>query len=307
MGEEEFSKRLQIAANNVGWDADIRCYDPKNPSNISLNYDFVINLYGGVPYISGIKNYLVIFHPDTYLFNENGYFKDHLLNYDGYLITLQDIAQIKMQFKRLGRKFNYIPWYPSVYRTSFQPKSVRLKMAYLCANWGNRIENGNYNQLFQLLDATHYACCYGNNRNQKLYPNSYKGTIPFDGVSAIKIFADAGVNLVMHSDLHNSLGIPSGRIFEAAAASTVIISDLNSFVLDNFGDSVLYYDQNQDGYTMYNQINAHMNWIRANPAEATKLAKRAHEIFKTKFLLEDQLLNLLNMHEKISGSNLPEG
>lgn len=297
-GEEEFGKRLKIAASNLGWDAEINIYNPLQNTKVSQDYEFVINLYGGIPRIPGLKNYLVIFHPDTFLFDKNGYLSESLLDYDGYLITFSNVELIKQQFIKLGRPFHHMTWYPSVYQTPYR-EIIPTKIAFICAQWGNRKEDRRYKLLFKLLEDSNSCNFYGSQDNQKLYPNSYKGTIPFDGVSVINKFSLSGINLVMHSDLHIQHGMPSSRIFEAAASSSVIISDLNPFILDNFGDSVLYYNQAKDGYTMFKQIKRHMEWILANPEEALNKARRSHEILQEKFLLEHQLLKLLEMHNSI--------
>lgn len=297
-GEEEFARRLIIAASNLGWDAEINIYDPKHPKSVSSDYKFVINLYGRVPKIPGVRNYVVIFHPDIYLFDNNGYLKNDLIDFDGYLITFSNIEKIKEQFTCLGRPFHYMKWYPTVYQTPYRTVFPK-KLAYICSQWGNRKDDMRYQTLFKLLDKANYCNCYGSLDNERLYPNSYRGTIPYDGVSVINKYSLSGVNLVMHSDLHNHLGMPSSRIFEAAASSSVIISDLNPYVLENFGDSVLYYDQSKDGYTMFKQINRHMEWILSNPEEALNKARQSYQILQEKYLLEDQLLNLLEMDGNI--------
>ena len=297
-GEEEFARRLEIAASNLGWDAEINIYDPKQPKSVSKDYKFVINLYGLVPKIPGVRNYLVIFHPDIYLFADNGYLNNNLIDYDGYLITFSNIEKMKEQFTNLGRPFHYMRWYPTVYQTPYL-RVFPEKLAYICSQWGNRKDDRRYQLLFKLLDKSNYCNCYGSLDNERIYPNSYRGTIPYDGVSVINKYSLSGVNLVMHSDLHIQHRMPSSRIFEAAASSSVIISDLNPFVLEHFGDSVLYYDQTKNGRTMFNQINNHMKWILSNPDEALDKAHRSHQILQEKFLLENQLLNLLDMHNSI--------
>jgi hypothetical protein len=42
-----------------------------------------------------------------------------------------------------------------------------------------------------------------------------------------------------------------------------------------------------------------MSWIKEHPEEADIMAKNAHQIFKERFLLENQLLDLKHLFEKI--------
>ena len=101
---------------------------------------------------------------------------------------------------------------------------------------------------------------------------------------------------MLHSESHHKYKIPSGRIFEAVAASAVVITDRNPFVMEHFGDSLLYIDQTLSGDEMFNQIDAHVMWIQNHPEEALEMAKRAHQIFEEKFLLEQQLLQFDEFH-----------
>ena len=55
-------------------------------------------------------------------------------------------------------------------------------------------------------------------------------------------------------------------------------------------NSSLYVDHARDD--LFEQIDAHMRWIKENPEEAKLKALKAHEIFLKKFTLEKQLSKL---------------
>lgn len=101
-----------------------------------------------------------------------------------------------------------------------------------------------------------------------------------------------GISLVLHNGGHLQNKAPSGRIFEAAAAAAVIISDEHAFVKREFKNSVLYIDHRK--FDLFSQIEKHMQWIKANPEKARAMAEKAHQIFLQKFTLEDQLNHLYN-------------
>jgi spore maturation protein CgeB len=127
---------------------------------------------------------------------------------------------------------------------------------------------------------------------------SYQGIFPEEHKYAIGHVQNDGMILVLHSAEHILSSVPSGRIFEAAAASAVIISDRHPFVVREFGDSVLYIDQNASVEEMYKQIVQHVEWIHSHPKEAEKLARKSHHIFVDKFTLEKQFDKIIEAHEQ---------
>ncbi len=128
------------------------------------------------------------------------------------------------------------------------------------------------------------------------------GPIPFDGSSVIDVLQQYGIVLILHSDIHNAEGIPSSRIFEAAAASTVIISDKNPFVEKHFKDSVFYIDTSLSMEEICCQILEHLENIYTNPKKAQMMAKIAHQIFSNNFEMSNQLLALYSLNQKILGN-----
>jgi len=174
---------------------------------------------------------------------------------------------------------------------------------YICCAWGDRFEDEKFQKCLSLLDKEPYARFYGSSQFQFVYPQSFQGALPHDDDSLYEIAAETGASLVLHSAIHNACGLPSGRIFELAAASNVIICDQNAFVREHFGDSVLYIDTNKDGQSIHKQIQHHMDWISANKIKALEKAKKAYVINKEKFSLEDQLLRLGEFHDQLSNES----
>lgn len=297
-GENAFAHRIKSACKNIYWKADI-IYILDSEKLKKRKYDFVINLSPGTYVHPKCKNYLAIFHPIHHYFTEEGFLTEDYRSYDGYLLSYSPISAPNKDFAD-KKRFPYLRWYPTVQWQKYQ-KVVPSKIFHICCPWGNRFTDAKFQELLRLLDKEPYVRFYGNPLFQPLY-NSYKGEIPYDGTSLREISGKAGITLVLHSTEHNSYGVPSGRIFEAAAASTVIICDQNPFVQKNFGDSVLYIDTDRDASSMYNQIQSHMEWIKKNKGAALKMAKKAHKIYKDKFLLENQLLRLEKFHELLSSN-----
>ena len=126
-----------------------------------------------------------------------------------------------------------------------------------------------------------------------------KDLLPFDGKSIHGAMREAGIALVIHADPHLELSAPTARIFEAAQAGCVIISDKNPFIIKHFGDTVLYFDETKEGQELFQQIHAHVQWIFDHQKEAEAMARRAHAIFGEKFNLEGQVKDLALLHERI--------
>lgn len=294
-GEVEFAYRIQKACQHMNWHADI--VDIHDTSIYEKKYDFAICLVPK-PYTPfKFPCYLCLFHPKHHYFNENGYLAEPYTSYDGYLLSYP-LGSDKKDFTDYS-KHPYLFWLPTTQR--FPYKQVYPKhLFYMCCLWGERAFQYKYKELLKKLNWKKYTRLYGAQEFKKLYPNSYVTSIPFDGESLLRTINKNGVCLVLHSKDHLAYGIPSGRIFEAAASSSIIISDKNDFVIKNFGDSVLYVESNTTGKEIYRQIDRCMKWIQANPREALARAQKSYEIFATNFTLENQLYKLGMFHDEIT-------
>ena len=185
------------------------------------------------------------------------------------------------------------------YTDAIEPELPKdIKLFYCGVNWERYIKNAEsrHTGLFKLLDEQDNVNLYGPEHSWDGY-NNYKGSIPFDGTTILKEIHKCGVGLALSSDYHYRAGAATNRIYEISAAGCITISDTNSFIMENFGDSVLYIDYDKKDYKkMYEQINNHLSWIKNNPEAALEKAKKAQEIFKTKFSLEKQLTeNYINI------------
>lgn len=218
--------------------------------------------------------------------------------YDGYLLTINDRESIAQGLHLKGKDFNYVRFYPTV--NSFPYCEVSLdNLVTMIPVWSNRLTDEKFRNVYRLLSQTGKVKFYGVHRNEDIISQGYMGPIPFDGVSVINVLQKHGIVLVIHSDIHNLECIPTPRIFEAAAASAVIISDENTFVKENFGDSVFYIDTNKNFMDIFFQIQKHMQTIQSNPKKALEMAKTAHEIFIENFEMSDQLLEIDEMNQRI--------
>lgn len=188
---------------------------------------------------------------------------------------------------------------------------VSAKSAEFCATPKKRLFFGGHvwdkyrgvycAKLYRLLDQTDYFDVYGPREVWKKrigLRSSYRGLIADENDKILHVMQKIGVSLVLHSDEHIANNTTSPRIFEACAASNVLICDRLPFIVENFGDTVLYIDRNASPEEMFRQIDNHMRWIQSHQKEAIELARKSHKIFMEKFTLEKMLQNTIDFYKK---------
>ena len=180
----------------------------------------------------------------------------------------------------------------------------KFSVFFIGANWEYQQKKSRHGNLIELLDKTNLVDFYGV-RKQKGASSwdgvkNYKGELPFDGGKSILEKSNAcGATLVLHSEPHRNSGLASTRIFQACAAKTLAICDDNQFIIDNFGDSVLYFKYTGDSNEDVRNIKKQIEWIGENPTEAREKAEKAYAIFQEKFALESEIDHLLENHHAI--------
>jgi glycosyltransferase involved in cell wall biosynthesis len=299
LGEAQVTYRLGKMFNKLGWEWCI-----SNEHNISLaekiNPDLFISFYFSFRPLKHCENMLCIGNsPETYKSSE--LMVRQMVAYDNFLQVFSNVNELEALFKKQNRKLNKIrSLYLSVEKTEFCSRPKR-KLFYCGANWDPERGGRRYANLYRLLDKTGYFETYGPKYAwEKMSLSSYKGVITPSAVPSLnEVMQKAGVALVLHTSIHRKSKAIAARIFEAAAASCVIICDEHKFVKDNFGDSVLYIDITKSPEEIFKQIDAHMQWILKNPEKAIELARRSHKIFVDNFTLEKEVEKIKKFYDQI--------
>lgn len=183
------------------------------------------------------------------------------------------------------------------------PSLDNFTVFYISANWERQYKVQRHGSLLELMDLSGEFELFGLREQSGVYLwegiENYKGQLPFDGGKSIIHESNrCGVSLVLHSQAHRDSCLVSTRIFQAAAAKTVIVSDDNPWIVEKFGDSVLTFPYRfGDDQWNYSQISEHLEWIRKNPEEALLKAKQAHKIFVDNFSLDHEFYLLLDQHQ----------
>lgn len=229
--------------------------------------------------------------------------------YDGFIVYGDNeglFNNLSSEISRSGIPISntyLLDYYPSIFATKYY-KSNKNKLFYCGSNWDTKRGSGHYKKIFQLLELNNYFTVYGLKSSWEFMKNSYKGMIDFDPLKLIEKMQETGIALLLHSDYHLKSGVPSMRIFEAAAASNVIISDKHPFIMREFGECVFFIDPLQDPDKVVKDIDHIVNLVSSNSELANKRAKCAHDIFLKKFTLEYQLERVLKMHESVINNKL---
>ncbi len=314
LGEFAWAKRLENACKKLGWKcvisidpAELSEYDklvqdkPSTPQEVQSlikqhEPDCVISLKWDRIYSKDVPNYL----------SATGVFKritdptlappKDLLDFNGILHTT-GAESLKKYFYDNCKKFNSMEWYPSCTATEYSP--IQPKTIFYCGfQWDNKRNGPEYRKMFSLLDQGGHLDIYGPAHKWDCAPNAVRG-MTFNEEEFRLAMQKSGIALVLHTQGNLDQGAPAARIFEAAAACCVIISDKHPFIIREFGNCILYVDHTQPGEILFQEIDTHRKWILDNPKEAESMARRAHAIFSKKFTLEIQLEEFKAFHLKV--------
>ena len=214
----------------------------------------------------------------------------------GVLTSSKEVDLYRKAFEKLGKPFYGLRLLPLVPRFDNEPAEPK-RLMWVSSDWDNLRKSIKYTSFIKKLNENVPMRVYGHYiSNAYLNNSNYAGYIT-PGIENINAMRKNGIYLLSHFNYPFEGDVPSIRSFEAAAANVVIISDKHPFMLDNFGDSVLYYDQTASSEAIYKQIKSHLDWILKNPQEAKALAAKAHKIFLTRFTLEKDLIRIAKMYQ----------
>lgn len=286
--EREFIARLKLACRNLGW----TCIEAVTSEEvISAGADCVMVTHEYSPKLTGIPTIGLLWSPPDFYRNDPARIRT-ILSYDGYLAGSDSVREYlgDLLFST-GKNSPISDWgfLPTAPETEFRPPNLGSPaLFYSGVHWdGNR-----HGKLIKGLHARLPLAFYGDPAKWARFGAAYKGVIPFDGVSLLDRINRAGVALCLHRPEHLKHDVPSMRIFEAAAAGAVIITENSNFAKRNFGDAVLYVEQGASVAEQVAQISAHFEWVCSHPDAALALAARSHAICQEHFALEKLLAKL---------------
>ena len=302
--ELEFFKRLQRVAQSLG----LSCVEISSTGYCfetdkfltQDDVDFAISLFYESAKVYDIFSFFVLLAPMTY-YAQRGYgmCTQKILTHDDFLVAkgtaVEDHILRSITDDSLHREFDLQIFPSHGVADCLEPREKPCKLVYVGSNWDSGNTPGKRHGCLRLLDETGQLVVYGpekevdGRRDMWKAFQSYRGEIPYDGYSLLPRINEHGISLAFSSPNHLEDGIATNKLFEAAAAGAVIIYDNNPFGRKYFGDSLLYVDTDYPDEAIYAQILSHLDWIKANPEDATELARKSQRIFKEHFALDIHL------------------
>lgn len=301
--EDECIARLKASAQQLGLEcvevhANGERLDQPGVFVSRANVDFVIHLHYDTPKLYDAFSFVALWNPLQF-YHEWGYTRTsrNLTTHDDFLSCSSQSADDHVT-RMIRNDSNHLAPHFALYHSTpdaaHPPGLGDFKLFYAGINW-EAIGRGKsrHQDVLKQLDDTGLLRIYGPEIFQEVRVwegyKSYVREIPFDGVSMIGEIASAGIALVLSSQAHKDAGLMSNRLFESIAAGALIICDENPFAKKNFGDSLLYIDGRLSAEKMVAQIVNHQKWAVANPELALAMAAKAQEIFRKKFILNENL------------------
>ena len=293
--EAEWIRRFFTACSKLGFepvevitsDDIMRC----QPDCVLVTHEFS-------PKLTPFPTLGLIWSPPAF-FAEDPVRRRSILSLDGHLCGSRQIAQWIDDFTTGHGKSAVVhnglvlPSTPDAGPAGRLP--LQLAIMYAGLHW----DGSRHGEIFRGLDGRVPLRLYGPPRAWAECGASYRGTLPFDGVSVIEAIKDAGIALCLHKAAHREANCPSLRLFEAAAAGALIIADDFDFPREWFRDSVLYVDAELPAPMVVEQIVSHVEWANRNPEAANRLAQRSNELFRRCLTLESMLRPLPHFVDRV--------
>lgn len=279
--ERELSLRMLSALGAKGWEAaivrrvaEIETFDP----------DLVVSLHPQVtPKLTGHLTMACDWNPPQFHASHR-FFVQNERSYDGWLTASEGMRRRMADlFWPTARPLVTAPMYPSSPALALEPRlGPDSRLFYIGSNWDGR----RFPLMLSLLAQEGVLALHGRRDRWEHLADAFSGALPFDGHSVIGRANACGMGLCLHLQPHVETGIPNMRIFELSAAGALTIAGHHPFIMEAFGDSVLYVDTAAGELETAEQILAHVAWARANPARGRAMAREAQAIFLEKFSLE---------------------
>lgn len=281
---------------------DVSTGECLNTSDLSLKYDFAISFHYDTPKFLNIMTYLWVANPLEFMHLRGDYRNvlfPQLRSYDDYLFNGSNNLKSHIS-DILGEEFvdSDLALYPSCSSKAMVAPSNDMngaiesfkKIFYCGVNWERGIDRkGRAQGLLEILQDKKAADFYGPEKLDGISPwegySSYKGEIPFDGVSMIETMSRYGAVLAVSSPAHMKSKTSSSRVFEGVSAGVPVISDENEHVKKLFGDSVYYFVGNSEEERAKSILETLEN-IKNNPQQAKDKVLKAQALMREKYCFE---------------------
>jgi hypothetical protein len=229
---------------------------------------------------------------DDYLYNGSGFLKAHIARAVG-----PDWTDSRLEMFPACAASEMLP--PA---SADDKREHAAKIFYCGVNWERATDKtGRAQGLLDELQRRDIVDFYGPAKLGKMNTwkgfTSYRGEVPFDGVSMLTTMRLYGAVLAVSSPAHLKSRTSSSRAFEATAAGVPVISDRNPHVQELFGDSVYYFDGDSiEGKV--SSIAEKLEEIKSDPEEAARRVADAQKRMAERFCFEPSYAKALAFTRK---------
>ncbi|MCK9387272.1 MAG: hypothetical protein M0Q22_02610 [Sulfuritalea sp.] len=275
-----------------------------NTADLRDRYDFALSFHYDTPKFIDITTFLWVANPLSYMHLREDYRRsifNNLRAYDDYLyngapLLKEHIGQVVGgEWRDSGLHFfasTSLKALQSPERTG-DNSPANGKIFYCGINW-ERVEDrqGRAHGLLEHLQTRNAADFFGPEKLEgfstwKGFP-SYRGEIPFDGISLAQTMRRYGAVLALSSPAHLKSGTSSSRVFEGFAAGVPVISDANPHVHSLFGDLVCYFSGSTDSERA-DSILAARDQLLSSPHTTIERVRQAQALIAEKYCFEATL------------------
>ncbi|MBR72845.1 MAG: hypothetical protein CMM30_07905 [Rhodospirillaceae bacterium] len=305
-GEYELIEKIKhtgykiTVVDYLGFDIDTGvCLDS---ATLSQDYDFAISFHFDTPTYVNTPTFLYVANPIEFM-HLRGDYRDFLIGnlrgYDGYLLNRSDVLiqhikklvgddQIKYDMEMFPSISSKVIRSPDFDNASESYGNGRI--FYCGVNWERGLDQEGRSQgLLSMLQDKNLADFYGPTELDGVDTwagfTSYRGEIPFDGISMLEKMSEYSAILAVSSPAHLRSRTSSSRVFEGVSSGVPVISDNNPHVRKLFGDSV-YYFEGEDDQSRLASIDEILSNILQNPAEAIAKVQSAQKLIKDNYSFE---------------------
>lgn len=305
-GEYELIEKIKQTGYNIkvvdyfGFDVDTG--ESVNGAVLADEFDFAVSFHYDTPKFLNLPTFLWVANPLEFMHLRGDYrtvLLHHLRSYDDYLYN--DSDSLKTHIRNVvGSEWrdSGLEMFPSCSQRALIPPKTAAQMGsaaarkvfYCGVNWERGIDRaGRAQGLLDILQMRDAADFYGPNKLEGISPwegfSSYRGEIPFDGVSMSQVMREYGAVLAVSSPAHMKSRTSSSRVFEGIAAGVPVISDENPHVRALFGDLVYYFSGRNEEERAQSILQA-LERINGNPGEARERVMQAQAVMAERYCFE---------------------
>jgi Glycosyl transferase family 2/Glycosyl transferases group 1 len=280
--EIEFIARFKQVARQLGHQAEEVV---TSDDILACEPDFVIATHEFTPKLTPHLTLGAMWNPPSF-FAFDPYRIKSVLSHDGHLVgsehirTWLDNLEYSVGVNKPKSEFLFLPTSPSRVEVALVP--TRRELVYTGIHW----DALRHDSILSHLSSSGTLNVYGPRESWASLPNAYRGTVSFDGFSLYSTLAKHGVALCFNTEEHRIADTPSMRLFEAAAAGCVIISDEIPFAKRALGTSAFYVNLSDPEEVTSRKILHYLDWINTHPSLANEMARKSRELLARQFSLE---------------------